>query len=98
MTYNYRTPEEHERVGTSGYLEGQQPFDLPGISCFLRKGNEVFHTYSSYGRGTKAAGGGSYLLDLTDLGRQEDWEEPQGRWVGKSLPRRPDLDPYPDQY
>lgn len=98
MTYNYRTPEEHERVGTSGYLEGQQPFDLPGISCFLRKGNEVFHTYSSYGRGTEAAGGGSYLLDLTALGRQEDWEEPQGRSVGKSLPPRPDLNPYPDQY
>ena len=98
VTYNYRTPEEHEKAGSAYYLEGKQPFDLPGISCFLRRGSEVFHTYSSYGRGTEAAGGPSYLLDLTALGRQEDWEEPQGRAVGKALPPRPDLNPYPDEY
>src|SRR5580700_2043844 len=29
----------------SYYLQGEQPFDLPGISCFLRRGDEVYHTY-----------------------------------------------------
>lgn len=98
LMYNYRTPEEHEKAGTAGYLEGEQPFDLPGLTCFLRKGDEVYHTYSTYGRGCEMAGGPSYLLDLTALGRQEDWEEPKGRAAGGGLPPRPDLSPYPDEY
>lgn len=98
VVYNYRTPEEHENAGTAYYLQGEQPFDLPGISCFLRKGEEVYHTYSSYGRGCETVGGGYYFLDLTALGRQEDWELPKGRSVGDGLRPRPDLNPYPDEY
>jgi predicted dithiol-disulfide oxidoreductase (DUF899 family) len=98
VTYNYRTPEEHKNAGTSYYLEGEQPFDLPGISCFLRRGEEVYHTYSTFGRGCETVGGSYYLLDLTALGRQEDWEEPTGRSAGQALPPRPDLNPYPDEY
>jgi predicted dithiol-disulfide oxidoreductase (DUF899 family) len=97
VIYNYRTPAEHEAAGSSGYLEGEQPFDLPGLSCFLRKGNDVYHTYSTYGRGTETTGGDYYFLDLTALGRQEDWEKPDGRSADKNLPR-PDLNPYPDEY
>ena len=51
----------------------------PGYSCFLREGDEIFHTYSTYGRGTEYIGNTYSLLDLTALGRQEDWEEPKGR-------------------
>lgn len=52
--------------------------ELPGFSCFLSEGGEVFHTYSTYARGTDF--GGAYaLLDLTALGRQEQWEEPKDR-------------------
>jgi predicted dithiol-disulfide oxidoreductase (DUF899 family) len=39
----------------------------------------VFHTYSQYARGLEGTGGSYYFLDLTALGRQEDWEEPKGR-------------------
>ena len=53
--------------------------EMPGYSCFLREGGEVFHTYSVYGRGTEYVGSTYTLLDLTALGRQEDWEEPKGR-------------------
>src|SRR5262249_23308029 len=61
VIYNYRTPEEHENAGTSYYLQGEQPFDLPGMSFFLRKGDEVYDTYSTYGRGCETAGGSYYL-------------------------------------
>ncbi|HTL68052.1 MAG TPA: DUF899 domain-containing protein [Lacunisphaera sp.] len=98
VVYNYRTRAEHEKAGTAYYLGGNQPFDLPGMSCFLRKGDEVYHTYSTYGRGGETTGGSYYFLDLTALGRQEDWEEPKGRSAGKGLPPRPDLNPYPDEY
>jgi predicted dithiol-disulfide oxidoreductase (DUF899 family) len=79
LEYNYRNKAEHEQAGTSGYLEGEQPIEEPGQSCFLRDGDRVFHTYSSYARGAEMTGGSYYDLDLTALGRQEDWEEPKGR-------------------
>jgi len=98
IVYNYRTKEENIAAGTGGYVEGDQPFDMPGVSCFLRKGGEIYHTYSSYARGIELGGGSAYLLDLTACGRQETWEEPKGRAAGGGLPPRPDLSPYPDQY
>ena len=81
LEYNYRTPEEHAQAGTSYYLEGDQPLELPGQSHFLRDGEHVFHTYSTFGRGGEMTGGSYYFLDLTALGRQEEWEEPKGRAV-----------------
>jgi predicted dithiol-disulfide oxidoreductase (DUF899 family) len=63
--YNYRAID----------VEGE----FPGASYFLRDGERVFHTYSNYARGAEMTGGSFYWLDLTALGRQEDWEEPKGR-------------------
>ncbi|PRY42251.1 DUF899 domain-containing protein [Umezawaea tangerina] len=60
-------------------VDQTEPGEAPGQSIFLRDGDEVFHTYSSYARGAEATGGSYYYLDLTPLGRQEDWEEPKGR-------------------
>jgi predicted dithiol-disulfide oxidoreductase (DUF899 family) len=77
--YNYRSKEEHERAGTGYYFDAEEPIEQPGTSCFLRIGDDVFHTYSTFGRGAEMLGGSYYWLDLTALGRQEDWEEPKGR-------------------
>jgi len=53
--------------------------EYPGTSVFLRIDDRVFHTYSSFARGAEWTGGSYAFLDLTALGRQEDWEEPRGR-------------------
>jgi len=45
----------------------------------LEVDGRVFHTYSQYARGLESTGGSYYFLDLTALGRQEDWEQPAGR-------------------
>jgi len=79
VEYNYRTPEEYEQRGSSFFTENEQPIEMPGTSCFLRVDDRVFHTYSSYARGAEMTGGSYYQLDLTALGRQEEWEEPKGR-------------------
>ncbi|MBA3420490.1 MAG: DUF899 domain-containing protein [Thermoleophilaceae bacterium] len=79
VEYNYRGAAEHARAGTSMFVEAEQPFEMPGTSYFLRDGDRVFHTYSNYARGAEMTGGSYYFLDLTALGRQEDWEKPQGR-------------------
>jgi predicted dithiol-disulfide oxidoreductase (DUF899 family) len=77
--YNYRSLAEYAQAGTADALAGEQPSEQPGTSFFLRDGDRVFHTYSTYARGAEMTGGSYYWLDLTALGRQEDWEEPKGR-------------------
>lgn len=76
--YNYRTKAESAAMGED-FLGSSESFEMPGRSCFLQDDGRVFHTYSQYARGLESTGGSYYFLDLTALGRQEDWEEPAGR-------------------
>ena len=78
-TYNYRTLDEYAAAGEESMKTAEQPYEMPGRSCFLEVDGRVFHTYSQYARGLECTGGSYYFLDLTALGRQEDWEEPKGR-------------------
>ncbi|MFF0340352.1 DUF899 domain-containing protein [Kribbella sp. NPDC004875] len=80
--YNYRTKAEWDVLPNNGHTQGEQPFDLHGLSCFLRVGTDVFHTYSTYGRGPDAMTFTVTALDRTALGRQEPWEKPAGRIPG----------------
>jgi predicted dithiol-disulfide oxidoreductase (DUF899 family) len=50
-----------------------------GTNAFIRDGDEIFRTYFIDARGDEAMGSTWAYLDLTALGRQEDWEEPKGR-------------------
>jgi len=77
-SYNYRSKAEYEARGED-FFEYPQPFEMPGRSCFLAVDGRVFHTYSQYARGLESTGGSYYFLDLTALGRQEEWELPAGR-------------------
>jgi predicted dithiol-disulfide oxidoreductase (DUF899 family) len=50
-----------------------------GLSVFLRDGDSVFRTYFTNQRGVEALGSIWTFLDLTPLGRQEEWEDsPEG--------------------
>lgn len=50
-----------------------------GTNAFLRDSNEVFRTYSVNNRGDEAMGSTWSYLDLSALGRQEEWEDsPEG--------------------
>jgi predicted dithiol-disulfide oxidoreductase (DUF899 family) len=87
--HNYRDADELVAAGLEWVtLSENHPSEQPGWSFFLRDGEEVFHTYSTFGRGTEAVGGAYGILDLTALGRQEEWEEPKGR-VDKPGPSVP---------
>lgn len=77
VMFNFRDATELEQHDMGWLLEGSS--EQPGYSMFLRDGDSIFHTYSVYARGTEMLGGAYYFLDLTALGRQEDWEEPKGR-------------------
>ena len=79
--YNYRTRDEVEAA------HGKRPDfkgEAPGLSIFLKVGDEVFHTYSTYERGVEPMIQSYGLMDFTPYGRQEDWEDsPAG------FPQRP---------
>ena len=46
-----------------------------GTNVFFRDGDRVFRTYFINNRGDEPMGGTWYNLDLTALGRQEEWED-----------------------
>jgi predicted dithiol-disulfide oxidoreductase (DUF899 family) len=75
VEYNYRDKAMHEQAGMPWFTSGE----LHGVSVFLRDADSIYHTYSTYARGTDLLNGTYNYLDLTPLGRQEDWEEPPGR-------------------
>src|SRR5215467_14314865 len=56
--------------------------EKPGLSVFLRAGEQVLHSYSTGWRGVDILLGTYNYLDLTPLGRQEEWEErPEGSYT-----------------
>jgi predicted dithiol-disulfide oxidoreductase (DUF899 family) len=70
--------EEFQKAcGTSAYF---------ALQVFLRDGERVFLTYETRGRGVEALGSVWTFLDLTPLGRQEEWED--------TPPGRPQTPPY----
>jgi predicted dithiol-disulfide oxidoreductase (DUF899 family) len=77
VEFNFRTKSELQQAGMNWVLEGSN--EQPGYSCFLKDGDAVYHTYSTFARGTEQGGGSYGFLDMTALGRQESWEEPKGR-------------------
>jgi predicted dithiol-disulfide oxidoreductase (DUF899 family) len=77
---NYRTRAEIDAAPSAAWvLQATQPIEMPAVSAFLRDGDDVFHTNTTYARGTEYLAGAYTFLDLTALGRQEAWEEPKGR-------------------
>ncbi|NGP43991.1 DUF899 domain-containing protein [Bacillaceae bacterium SIJ1] len=90
IEYNYLTKDELIQKGVP--LDSLQSMEVPCFSTFLCKGERIFHTYTTYARGTDLLIGTFNYLDLTALGRQEDWEKPSGRddGNGKTWLRRHD--------
>jgi len=74
VEYNYEPVAELRRRGEVP----QAATDMPGFSVFLREGDDVYHTYSTYQRGVDTFLNTYNLLDLTPLGRNE--ERPM-QWV-----------------
>lgn len=66
------------------YNYGKRPFEeeLPGVSVFYKDdAGDVFHTYSTYGRGVEVMMGAYNYLDLTPKGRDEDGLPYSMAWV-----------------
>jgi len=87
FNYDFRvsfTPDEAAK-GSQAYNYGSSPYgkeELPGISAFFKDDNgDVFHTYSTYGRGVDVMMGTYRMLDLTPKGRDEIGDAVRMGWV-----------------
>jgi predicted dithiol-disulfide oxidoreductase (DUF899 family) len=79
LEYNYKDRAELEATRSPTALEGEEH----GLSVFFRIGDDVFHTYSAYARGTESLVDTYRLLDVTPYGRQEDFEDSPPGWPQK---------------
>ncbi|WP_418120047.1 DUF899 domain-containing protein [Variovorax sp. 350MFTsu5.1] len=88
------TPEELA-TGEVYYNYGKLPFphdEAPGISAFYRnEAGEVFHTYSTFGRGVEVMMGAYNMMDLMPKGRDErdvpykmDWVRHHDRYESQT--------------
>jgi len=66
--------EQDEQSGQALYNYSIGPYldELPGASFFYREGPEIFHTYSTYGRGLDLLNYTYNWLDLVPKGRDEN--------------------------
>jgi len=80
VEYNYRTKAELESHGSPNATHGEEH----GLSVFFRMGDDLFHTYSTYARGTESLTDAYRLLDTTPYGRQQEFEDSPPGW-----PQRP---------
>jgi predicted dithiol-disulfide oxidoreductase (DUF899 family) len=61
------------------FMKGEQH----GLSVFFQVDEDVFHTYSTYARGTESLTNTYTLLDTTPYGRQQEFEDSPAGWPQK---------------
>ena len=85
FNYDYQVTLDENHTQYNYAPVSAQPAGRPqegereGLSVFLRDGNQLFHTYSTYQRGLDSFLNTYNFLDLTPLGRQE--EDGIMRWI-----------------
>ena len=85
LDFHVSFPPETRADGEVDYNFGRVKFpqdEAPGISFFRKDdAGDVFHTYSTFGRGVEVMMGTYHLLDLAPGGRGEDGDAWGMEWV-----------------
>jgi predicted dithiol-disulfide oxidoreductase (DUF899 family) len=68
VMYNFKDKATLVQQGKAFHTAGEQH----GLTVFLREGETIYHTYSTYERGTDLVLSTYNYLDLTPLGRQDE--------------------------
>jgi predicted dithiol-disulfide oxidoreductase (DUF899 family) len=81
LDHNFLDQRELERRSKDEpyFMKGEQH----GLSVFFRLDEDIFHTYSTYARGTESLTNAYSLLDTTPYGRQQDFEDSPPGWPQK---------------
>jgi predicted dithiol-disulfide oxidoreductase (DUF899 family) len=77
-----KTEMEQGKVNYNYTMQEFPSQEAPGISVFYRDASgEVFHTYSTYGRGSEEIVGTYMILDMVPKGRDEDHFRFSMQWI-----------------
>lgn len=76
---NWTMPWYSAEQSLDTLLVGRQ-IGMMHVVCYLRRGDRVFETYWTTGRGVEAVDINYRLMDLTRYGRQEPWEDSPEGW------------------
>ncbi|GAB3766185.1 DUF899 family protein [Microlunatus parietis] len=76
---NWTMPWYSAQDSLETLLVGRQ-IGMMHVVCYLRRGDRVFETYWTNGRGVEAVDINYRLIDLTIFGRQEPWEDSPEGW------------------
>jgi predicted dithiol-disulfide oxidoreductase (DUF899 family) len=81
VEHNFMDKAELERRSKDEayFMKGEQH----GLSVFVRLDEDIFHTYSTYARGTENLTNTYTLLDTTPYGRQQEFEDSPPGWPQK---------------
>jgi predicted dithiol-disulfide oxidoreductase (DUF899 family) len=80
LEHNYLAKADLEQKKDEPYfMKGEQH----GLSVFFRVDEDLYHTYSTYARGTESLTNTYTLLDTTPYGRQQDFEDSPSGWPQK---------------
>src|ERR1700730_1011446 len=80
IEHNYLAKADLEQRKDEPYfMKGEQH----GLSVFFQVNEDVFHTYSTYARGTESLTNTYTLLDTTPYGRQQEFEDSPAGWPQK---------------
>ena len=80
VEYNYRDKVSMEARKGPNAMKGEEH----GLSVFFRLDDDVYHTYSTYARGTESLTNAYSLLDTTPYGRQQEFEDSPEGWPQKA--------------
>ena len=84
FAFGVSSTEQERAPGVQLYNFGTSAYLIPereGASVFARRDGEIFHTYSTYGRGVEALMGTYSYLDLVPKGRDEGGLDFPMAWV-----------------
>jgi predicted dithiol-disulfide oxidoreductase (DUF899 family) len=76
LGYNFLNAAELKAKRHKDTIKGEDH----GLSVFFRLGDDVYHTYSAYARGTESLTDAYALLDTTPYGRQQEFEDSPPGW------------------
>ncbi len=82
--FNVSFTEAQVEAGEAFYNYKKSTFpslEAPGVSVFARKGDKIYHTYSTFARGIDMLNGAYHYMDLLPKGRDEDALEWPMAWL-----------------
>jgi predicted dithiol-disulfide oxidoreductase (DUF899 family) len=81
VSFSPETLARGEGLYNYGSLKISRSTEMPGISAFIKEAGQIFHTYSTYGRGLDMLNAAYHYLDIAPKGRDENGLPNPQAWV-----------------